>query len=524
MIGQEPFNKTENLIFYTGGGLLLFAFFYNLGIYPLYLEEPRRGLIALEMLINDNLWVPTQTGDLYYRKPPVYNWVLLLSYNLFGEANEFATRFFSVLSHLVSSLMVFQLTKKYVNREVALFASAGFVLLVDILLSYSTIGEIDLFYSLVTSSSIFLIYVFGERKQYWYLFLTVYLLTAIGFLTKGLTSLPYTAISLLVYFIWKKDFRRLLGIQHVFGILLLALSLFGYFYTYSQYEDVSGWWSTLISESSDKATSGGISAVIHQLLTFPIDTLKNLIPVSFFIPLLFLKGSKSILKENKFIWFCVLIFVFNFPLYWISTEAKSRYIYPIFPFAAISLTYLSVNLRSNFWSIFLKYFVLVCATILVVASIGIHFVEELEVIPRLDLLSTVLGVGAILIYGLWFKKEVRPYVLFLLFFVFLKFGMSSVFPPSRQLTTGAAKDKAMALQMAEITHGEELLRYKDLRMSYTIVFYLERERNDIVYSTDKIIDGYIICYDDDLKDFTNYEVIKEFYYDNRIPMSLIKVE
>ncbi|MFT6829120.1 MAG: hypothetical protein ACJAZV_002418, partial [Roseivirga sp.] len=48
MILQSEFNKNERLTLLGLLILMLFALLVNLGIYPLYLEEPRRGLIALE--------------------------------------------------------------------------------------------------------------------------------------------------------------------------------------------------------------------------------------------------------------------------------------------------------------------------------------------------------------------------------------------------------------------------------------------------------------------------------------------
>lgn len=55
------------------------------------LDEIRRGLVTLEMMLRDNYMVPTINGELYLNKPPLYNWLLALSYKAFG-VNEFALR------------------------------------------------------------------------------------------------------------------------------------------------------------------------------------------------------------------------------------------------------------------------------------------------------------------------------------------------------------------------------------------------------------------------------------------------
>ena len=191
LIKEGDFNRNERWMLAGMLVLLLCALFVNLGIYPLYLEEPRRGLIALEMMFQDNLWVPTQTGDLYYRKPPFYNWLIILSYQIFGGYSEFATRLVSVLSALVTGVVIYRFFKFRLGKRLAVYAALSYVTCVDILFYFSMIGEIDLFYALVTFLVFVSIYHFGKLEQYWPLFLFAYLLTAIGFLTKGLTSLPF---------------------------------------------------------------------------------------------------------------------------------------------------------------------------------------------------------------------------------------------------------------------------------------------------------------------------------------------
>ena len=60
------------------------ALFLNLGLEPLHFEEPRRAIVALEMELTGNWWVPKINGEYYYNKPPVYNWLLIGLYKVFG--------------------------------------------------------------------------------------------------------------------------------------------------------------------------------------------------------------------------------------------------------------------------------------------------------------------------------------------------------------------------------------------------------------------------------------------------------
>lgn len=522
MIGEQPFAKSEKQFLIGCFLLLLFAFFYQLGIYPLFLEEPRRGIIAMEMIFQDNYWVPTQTGDLYFRKPPVYNWVLIGAYKIFGGYSEFATRFFSVLSHLVLSGITFVLVKKYLGQMAAIWVAMSLLVSADILIYFSTLGEIDLFYALVTASSIFAVYHFGEKRKLWPLFLLVYILTAIGFLTKGLTSLPFTAITLLAYFIHKKEFRKLLSLQHFAGIAMFIGLVGGYFYQYSQFEDVSGWWATLFSESADKATGGGFVKFVEHFITFPLETVKNILPAGLLVPLLFRGDLKSKLKSNGFVWFCTLVVVFNFPVYWLSVEAKSRYIYPLFPFLITPLVYLAVDNKKIIWSRVLKTLAIIMLAIVTLAAPGLFFIKTLDSVPHKPILFAALLAMALTLWFFLLRKRVRPFLIVLSLSIIVKLTFSAIVPITRKNDTGAAEDKQLGIEIAQLTDNKPLYRLGDVRMSLTIVFYVEREREEVLYQKDSFEKGFFFCYPKDLPEDLEFRKHKEFAYWSE-PIYLIEI-
>ncbi|MFY0592928.1 ArnT family glycosyltransferase [Roseivirga sp.] len=512
MLDQHPFSKSEKYLLFGSLLVLLFSFFYQLGIYPLYLEEPRRGIISLEMIFQNNYWVPTQTGDLYFRKPPVYNWLLIGSYKLFGEYSEFATRFFSVLSHILLSLITFSFVKRYLGQYKAALIAISLLVSADILVYFSTIGEIDLFYALITTTSLFAVYFFGEQKRYWTLFVVVYVLTAVGFLTKGLTSLPFTAITLLVYFIHKKQFKELLKPPHIAGIFVFSGLVGGYFFIYSQYQDVSGWWSTLLSESADKATKGGFVKFLNHLVAFPLETIKNIMPAGLLLPLLFSKGLVSKLRSNPLVWYSVLVFAFNFLVYWFSIEAKSRYIYPLFPFLIIPLIYLATKSKELLWPKVSRVTIIIFLVLLTLIVPFGYFIDGLGSVDNLYAYMTILLVMAAILWYMYLVKKVRPFLIVICLMVAIKFTFSSIVPQTRQKETGAAEDKTLGLEIAEITKGKPLHRLGDVRMSLTIVFYIERERKEPLYKAPVLESGYYICYTDDLPKNRPYTVLREFAY------------
>jgi 4-amino-4-deoxy-L-arabinose transferase-like glycosyltransferase len=276
------------------------ALFLNIGAYPLFLEEPRRALIALEMLLNDNLLVPTEFGEYYYRKPPVWNWMIILGYKLFGF-NEFAVRVFGILSYLIQGALILWTGSKYVSRRFGHLSALLFLTVVNGLFYMTGVpGEIDLFYSLVTFLMFVAIFHFYEKEKYLLLFAVTYALTAVGVLTKGIPSFAFTALTLLAVSIDRRKFKLLFSWQHFAGIGLLAIILFAYFYAYHQHHDVVSYFfaedNSLFAQSADKSFLGsGIVEIAKHFIGFPFGIIANLMPAM--LILVFFIGRKEVFRR-----------------------------------------------------------------------------------------------------------------------------------------------------------------------------------------------------------------------------------
>jgi 4-amino-4-deoxy-L-arabinose transferase-like glycosyltransferase len=520
MIPEGQFTRLEVRYVLGVFVLLVVALFVNLGIYPLFLEEPRRGLIALEMIFRDNWWVPTQTGDIYLRKPPLYNWSLILSYKLFGAYSEFATRVVSVMSFVGMGIATFLFAHKRLGFRVAVLSAMGVLTSVDILFYFSTLGEIDIFYSLITLLSFFGLYHYGQKGSYGKLFLTVYGLAALGLLTKGLSSIPFLGISLLVYFIYTRNFKKLFSWAHAGGIALFTLIVCGYFYMYSQYEDPSGWWQTLVGESAGRA---GLAGLLSHLVAFPLENLKNMMPVTLLVPLFWSRNIIRRIREHKLIALLLLLFVANFLVYWISAEAKSRYVYALYPLMIIAFSYLYAHcIRKQWHQVYWKVLLVICLSIPVVGLAALPFVDSLSVVPGRVGITLVLLSFVALLWWLFLRARVRPYLILFGLLVMAKLAFSLIVPVTRAETTGAAEDRTLGRKIAAESEGAALYRYGDVRMSLTIVYYIEAEREEVLNQTDRFVPGYFFCYTEDLPE-RDYEILEEFHYHQR-PIFLIRIE
>lgn len=329
------------------GLLFLIALFGRLGTHPLAHEEPRRALIALELLYGDNGAQATLHGENYYRKPPLYNWVITSFYKTTGSTNEWVSRLPSVLSFISIAIFMFWIGAKYVTKELALFAAIIFLAAEDLLLYYSRMAEMDLFYSALTLPVILLPWHYLNKGKTLLFFTIPPVLASLGFLAKGFPSVPFLGISMLCAIILHKRYRLMWSPLILLSILLFILPTLTYFYPQYTAGTLSDSFSVLFGESANRAGSTGIGQRLLHLIIFPLDTLKGMLPFSVLIFWMFRKkGGHSFLRA------VLILFIANFAVYLLAPGARLRYVYMLFPllgylFAETS-TYLSKDWVKRF--------------------------------------------------------------------------------------------------------------------------------------------------------------------------------
>lgn len=106
-------------LFVAWAGLYLPA----LGALELQGEEGRRALPGLTMLEGGNWLVPEVGGEVYFRKPPLINWMVALSVMVTGEVSEWSVRLPSVLAILALGLGILHASCSWLGLPGALMAS-----------------------------------------------------------------------------------------------------------------------------------------------------------------------------------------------------------------------------------------------------------------------------------------------------------------------------------------------------------------------------------------------------------------
>ena len=324
--------------FYLGCLILTASLFTGLETLELRAEEPRRAVVAMEMVLSGNYIEPQLYGQPYFNKPPLFNWIISLSFLIFGSFREAAVRLPGLVSLILLAFLHYKLVKKELGHTVAGLAALFFLASVD-LLFYGSVnsGEIDLFLSLLVYGQLVSIYLGVQSNRPWLLFLGAYFFMALGILTKGLPALVLQAITLPVYLWYSDRWKWLFGWKHLAGLLVAFLILAAYGWLYHQAGgDIWTFAAQQLSEAEQKSATGEKAGrFISHVLTFPLNLIYWTLPGALAWWLFRKKKLREYAWSHPVLVFTAIVLLVNLPLYWISPGAVARYIYPFFPFLTL---------------------------------------------------------------------------------------------------------------------------------------------------------------------------------------------
>jgi 4-amino-4-deoxy-L-arabinose transferase-like glycosyltransferase len=330
----------KNYWIYLALTLLALGLFGALDILDLRGEEPRRALVAWEMVLRNDYLLPTIQGWPYYNKPPLFNWVLIAFFKIAGGFEVWAVRLPSLLALVAMTIIHYRLVSKWVDAKVALW-SAFFMLTAAHHLFFATVvsGELDLFYSLIVYLQIVLIFYAFQRSLWLVLFSLSYLLLSLGFLTKGLPSIVFQGFTFLALAITKKQWKWLFSWQHILGAIIGVLPIILFFSLYEQaHGKASLYLFNLLEEATQKsAGERSIQDILVHLVSFPFTMLVDYLPWGLILLLLPFAKMKQVVRQNEFLQFSLLFIVANIWIYWISPGTRQRYLYMFLPFIMVLL-------------------------------------------------------------------------------------------------------------------------------------------------------------------------------------------
>lgn len=463
--------------------LLLPALLINLGLLTFIDDEGIRSLVALEMDLSGNWITPTLHGHYYYKKPPLYNWMLGAWYQVTGNINEFYARIPTVVALLGYAASIFLWLRPKYGTRFAFLSALMLVTCGRILFYDSMLALIDMTFSWMMFLLFIVVYHYMDRKQYGHLFVWSYLLCAIGFLLKGLPAIVFQGVTLLSWFIYQGQFRKLFNWKHLLGGSVFVVLVGGYYLAYDQYNSLTNVFTTLFVESSQRTpTNFSFGETLKHIVAFPFEMVYHFLPWSLFMLFFFRKDILSILRADKWISYALFIFLANILVYWVSPEVYPRYLLMHASLLFMVFLYLyDFHRKNRTWQyLVIDRLLMGLSVVLSLAAWAPLFLESTQAvpyfIPKTVLSALVMGLATV---GYIWQKDNR-----LLYLVIFLLGFRLVFNffvlPDRNKNDFGDTIRQRSTAIGKVYREEELYIYKDLLMEPAISFYMTNSRGSII--------------------------------------------
>lgn len=486
------------------------AFFMYLGLQPFIPDEAIRALVAQEMIHSGDYLTPTLGGDIYLKKPPLYNWIIALAFQLTGKQNEFVMRLPMLVFLFLFTCSIYKLLAGERGHKQALLVALLFMTNGRILFYESLHGLIDIAFSWLVYLFFILSYKLMRRGKYLEMYLISYALMAIAYLMKGLPSLVFVAITLLVLHGLFGRFKLLFSWKHLSGVALMGLILGSYYLVYFSRNPVepSEVFKVLLGETTRRTVLRfGWLATVKNLFVFPFNMTYHFLPWSFLLVLMFTKGSLQTIKNDIFLKYNALIIIFNILPYWTSPEVHPRYILMLVPPMMTLLVARYTELKDRHAPVvqWVEWMLGGALIIITLASWTPMLVEPTKDFAHIGLISATLFTALAALTIAYFRTPAYRLMLLVAALLVLRIGLNLTVLPARALLSKSFESRELARQVGELTKGHPLHvwwnpdkpldpYYGRKRTAYAFMFYANEVRGDrMLFSSEKKPDAYYLA-------------------------------
>ncbi len=319
--------------------LFMLSCVLNMWLFPLHQEEPRRAIIALEMIFRKNFWQPTVLMVPYFLKPPLQN-LLIAAASLFSPkfVSELTVRLPSLLSGAVLAFSIFYFLEDFIGKKRAFYASLITMTFAEFM--YCAVqGEPDMLFATFVFLSVGTFIKFYKKNLLVASFLG-FLFTSLALLTKGLPAVYFFLAAVAVILWCDEGLKRLISFQFLLGIAGLA-PFIAWLYKVPTGKALKA----LIAETAKRTAVE--SKILHFLMyipKFPLLLLIATAPWSLLLIYYLLKdknlsGIKLKLFGNKTARLFTLLAIVELLPFILSPGTRARYLLPALPFIGILLAF-----------------------------------------------------------------------------------------------------------------------------------------------------------------------------------------
>ena len=304
---------------------------------PIFGEEPRRGVIAREMLETGDWIAPRVQGILRVSRPPLQNWMIAAGSVFSGRVDALAVRLPSFLATLATVLLVYLVGRGFLSRIAATSAAVAYCTMHEVL-QFGRLGETEAVFTVFVASSL-LLWWHGRHsgwnpKLVWSI---AFACTAMGTLTKGLQAPVYfvgiTGSYLLLSGKWRELFGAAYWIGAVVGVSLVA----AWQIPFTLETSLSDSWQIYFWNVANRFGERYWLPVIGHWISYPLEVLfGSLAPWSLLLAPLASRRFRATLgaltPHTQFLALCCL---FALVFVWFPPGSRTRYYMPLYPCYAL---------------------------------------------------------------------------------------------------------------------------------------------------------------------------------------------
>ena len=202
-----------------------FLYFSYIDSYPLIdIDETRYVSIARNMFLTNNLFDLTLNGSYFFEKPPLYFWLLNISFTLFKGVSIIAARLPVAACAIFGVFLVYIFARKIVSRRYAVISS----LILATSFMYMLLGRIailDMVLSVCIAFSVYcgfytLFCAEKHKKYFWWL---AYLFSAYAVMAKGIPGVAIPAMSIFFAYLAGRRVNELFKPVYILPGLIIFL-------------------------------------------------------------------------------------------------------------------------------------------------------------------------------------------------------------------------------------------------------------------------------------------------------------
>jgi 4-amino-4-deoxy-L-arabinose transferase-like glycosyltransferase len=333
----------------TGGsgltsGMLLLAgislvWIYGVGVVknPARWEEPRRCLVAMEMIAGGDYIVPHVMGEVYLKKPPLYNWLIAVAaLDRFGAADAFRARLVTLGALALLCGLLFRLGVSGVRPRPDLLPALMFATMA-VVVQLGRAGEIDIVFTLFTTAAL-AAFELGRRRGspavQWGL---SQVFVALGVLTKGIAPLFFYPPVL--FCAWRyRDRVRFSIPAFTSGLAAAGLMTGAWLLPYSRAVPVSDLEGSGVRELLWVFQKAGLAGALLHPVTYPVMVLATTMPWGIYLLAMGrdLRGELwARIRRDPFAGLSAAVAIWGVLVYVFVPGVAPRYLIPILPFVSI---------------------------------------------------------------------------------------------------------------------------------------------------------------------------------------------